>query len=688
MEPIATAKRILLVGVPNSGKTTLFNSLTGLRQKVANYPGVTVERKTGLCLTIHGDSIEIEDLPGLYSLHPHSPDERISVQTILEGACGNNRADLLLVVADACNLERSFSLLYGLLLLEIPLILVLNMMDEAETHHLHLDIEKLHHRLGIPVIPAAATTGRGVREIRIALSSRIPTPPRWDEVSKLSLPQGEESDKPHCESDRCLPPLLSPRLLLWHHLSPSERSILPPASTANAQIAAPSLEAQQLPISAESLALTRFRWVHALIQESTKHRGPLSLTTEKIDHWVTHPVWGWVFFFGLMIGMFYSLFSLASYPMDWIEAGFAFLSSSVESILPEGNLRALITNGIIAGVGGILVFLPQILILFLFICLLEDTGYLARAAILMDRILHRFGLPGKAFIPLLSSYACAIPGIMATRTIEDPKDRLNTILVAPWMSCSARLPVYTLLVALLIPEGPWSSLIRAGTMIFLYALGTGMAILFACLFRKTILKGKSTSFIMELPPYRMPAWRSVLQEIFHRAKLFVTNAGTVILALSILIWFLTSYPQNVVHATPTEQLKSSYAGQLGSWIEPSIKPLGYDWKIGVSLLSSFAAREVFVSTMAIIYGVEGETENLDGIRQALLQEKWDNGALIFTPLVCLSLMIFYVFAMQCMSTIAVVKRETNSWRWPLFQLFFMTAFAYLLCLIIYQIWGP
>ncbi len=687
MEPPATAKRILLVGVPNSGKTTLFNALTGLRQKVANYPGVTVERKTGSCLTIHGDSIEIEDLPGLYSLHPQSPDERISVQTIIKAASKEDPADLLLVVADACNLERSFSLLYGLLLLEIPLILILNMMDEADHQNLHLDLEKLRHRLGIPVLSAAASTGRGIREIRIALSSRLPSPPRWDAVSKLSLPQGEENEQRHCESDHCLPPLLSPRLLLWHHLSPSERSLLPSSPT-NTTIAAPSLEAQQLQLSPESLALTRFRWVQALIQESSKRRGPLSLTTEKIDHWVTHPVWGWVLFFGLMMGMFYSLFSLASYPMDLIKIGFATLSNGVESILPEGNLQNLITHGIIPGVGGILVFLPQILILFLFICLLEGTGYLARAAILMDRILHRFGLPGKAFIPLLSSYACAIPGIMATRTIEDPKDRLNTILVAPWMSCSARLPVYTLLVALLVPEGPWSSLIQAGTMIFLYALGTGMAILFAALFRKTILKGKSSSFIMELPPYRMPAWRSVLQEIFHRAKLFVTNAGTVILALSIVIWFLTSYPKNIPDATPTEQLKNSYAGQLGSWIEPSIKPLGYDWKIGVSLLSSFAAREVFVSTMAIIYGVDEESENIDGIRQALLEDKWDNGALIFTPLVCLSLMIFYVFALQCMSTIAVVKRETNSWRWPLFQLFYMTAFAYLLCLIIYQIWGP
>ena len=687
MEPSLTAKRVLLVGVPNSGKTTLFNALTGLRQKVANYPGVTVERKTGSCLTIHGDSIEIEDLPGLYSLHPQSPDERISVQTILKGATGENQADLLLVVSDACNLERSFSLLYGLLLLETPLILIINMMDEADHQNLHLDLEKLHHRLGIPVLGAAAATGRGLREIRIALSSRLPKPPRWDDVSKLSLPQGEENEERHCESDRCLPPLLSPRLLLWHHLSPSERSLLPLPSNATT-IAAPSTEAQQLPISAESLALTRFRWVQALIHESSKRRGPLSLTTEKIDHWVTHPLWGWVLFFGLMIGMFYSLFSLASYPMDLIEAGFELLGNGVESILPEGNLQNLITHGIIPGVGGILVFLPQILILFLFICLLEDTGYLARAAILMDRILHRFGLPGKAFIPLLSSYACAIPGITATRTIEDPKDRLNTILVAPWMSCSARLPVYTLLVALLIPEGPWSSLTRAGAMIFLYALGTGMAVLFAWLFRKTILKGKSSSFIMELPPYRMPAWRSVLQEILHRGKLFVMNAGTVILALSILIWFLTSYPQNNPEATATQQLKESYAGQLGSWIEPTIKPLGYDWKIGVGLLSSFAAREVFVSTMAIIYGVEGETENIDGIRQALLQEKWSDGAMIYTPLVCLSLMIFYVFAMQCTSTIAVVKRETNSWRWPLFQLFFMTSFAYLLCLVIYQIFGP
>jgi ferrous iron transport protein B len=569
----------------------------------------------------------------------------------------------------------------------MPVILVLNMMDEAEHQNLHLDVERLQTRLGIPIIPAAAAKGRGLREIRIALSSRIPKPPRWDDVCKFSLPHGEPEDPRHCETDRCLPPLLSPRLLLWHHLAESERSLLP-AHSKNLTLVPPSKEAQQLPISAESLALTRFRWVQALIQESIKRKGPLSLTTEKMDHWVTHPVWGWVIFIGLMMSMFYALFSLASIPMDWIKAGFEALGKGVESVVPPGNVQNLLTHGVIDGVGGILVFLPQILILFFFICLLEDTGYLARAAMLMDRILHRFGLPGKAFIPLLSSYACAIPGIMATRTIEDPKDRLNTILIAPWMSCSARLPVYTLLVALLIPEGPWSSLKRAGVMIFLYALGTGMAILFAALFRKTILPGKSGSFIMELPPYRMPAWRGVFQEILHRAKLFITNAGTVILALSIVIWFLTSYPQNNPDATPTEQLQESYAGQLGSWIEPAIKPLGYDWKIGVSLLSSFAAREVFVSTMAIIYGVEGDAEHTDGIRTAILNEKWSDGSLIFTPLVCLSLMIFYVFALQCMSTIAVVKRETNGWRWPLFQLFYMTTFAYVLCWAIYRIWGP
>jgi ferrous iron transport protein B len=416
------------------------------------------------------------------------------------------------------------------------------------------------------------------------------------------------------------------------------------------------------------------------------HAGDTGPTTsDKIDAVVTHPLWGWLVLGGIMTLLFLSIFTLAEYPMNFIDGQISALGAWVKSTMAPGDLRDLITDGVFGGVGGVLVFLPQILILFFFIGLLENTGYMARAAFIMDRLMSRVGLNGKSFIPLLSSYACAIPGIMATRTIEDAKDRLVTILVAPLMSCSARLPVYLLMIAALVPGDRVPVLTKVGIMMSMYALGTAGAFGFAWLFKHTLLKGEPPLMIMELPPYRLPGVKDVALQMLERAGIFLRRAGTVILGISIVLWFLSAYPKAPDAATPTEQLAHSFAGRAGHALEPVIRPLGFDWHIGIGLITSFAAREVFVSTMGVVFNAETNENDTTPLRQALQSAHWPDGRILFTPLVCLTLMVFYVFAMQCMSTVAVVKRETNSWRWPLFQTAYMTGTAWIVCFIVYQV---
>ena len=415
---------------------------------------------------------------------------------------------------------------------------------------------------------------------------------------------------------------------------------------------------------------------------STHSSGPSA--SDRIDAVVTHPVWGWLVLAVVMTLLFVSIFSFAQAPMDWIGNHTTALANWIKGAMPAGELRNLITDGIIGGVGTIITFLPQILILFFFIGLLENTGYMARAAFIMDRLMSRVGLNGKSFIPLLSSYACAIPGIMATRTIEDPKDRLATILVAPLMSCSARLPVYLLMIAALLPGSGVSLAEKVGIMVLMYALGTLGAFGFAWLFKRTLLKGKPPLMIMELPPYRLPRIKDVCLHMVERAGLFLKRAGTVILAISIVLWYLSAHPKAPEGSTATQQLAQSFAGRAGHLIEPVIKPIGFDWQIGIGLISSFAAREVFVSTMGVVFNAEADEGDTTTLQKALHSARWPDGRMLFTPLVCFTLMIFYVFAMQCMSTIAVVRRETNSWRWPLFQTAYMTGAAWILSFIVYQ----
>jgi ferrous iron transport protein B len=430
----------------------------------------------------------------------------------------------------------------------------------------------------------------------------------------------------------------------------------------------------------------RYDWI-GQICAAAHHSGDdhhaLSLS-DKLDGWLTHRVWGWVAFLGMMTLIFLCIFVVAQYPMDWLDSACTSLAGWVGSHLPESDLRSLLTDGAIAGVGRVVVFLPQILILYFFLGILEDTGYMARAAFIMDRLMSKVGLHGKSFIPMLSSFACAIPGIMATRTIENRKDRLVTILVAPLMSCSARLPVYTLMIAVLIPST--SAFGKAGIMLCMYMVGTVAAFVMAWFFKTKMFKGETPMLLLEMPPYRLPSWKGVAIRMWERAGLFLRRAGSVILALSIVLWALATYPKLAdPKATPAEALAHSYAGKMGHALEPLIAPLGYDWKIGIGLIGSFAAREVFVSTMSIVYNVESkDKEDIEPLRDTMVAEKRVDGSPVFTPLVCIGLMVFYVLAMQCISTVAIVRRETNSWRWPLFQLAYMTALAWVGAFIVYQ----
>ncbi|MBI2949601.1 MAG: ferrous iron transport protein B [Verrucomicrobia bacterium] len=675
----------VLVGNPNCGKSTLFNALTGMRQKVGNYPGVTVEKKVGEFFSLHGQPMQIIDLPGAYSLSPRSPDEAITRDVLLGRLGDMTRPDRIVCVVDASNLERNLFLVTQILDLGVPTMLALNMIDLAQSKGISIDAAALSQELGIPVVACQAHKKIGVTELRQAMSKeRLPHPVRrWrlqpemeKAVNELSARLAEERGE---EPSRLFAEAL---IILVGEKSGNDSELSPPVRQL-AQGLRRELEEQGLDCH-EAIVASRYQYAQEVCERVVR-TGPVGEEdpSDKLDAVLTHPIWGWTIFLGLMSLMFFAIFTLATYPMDWVDGGFGALANAVKKAMPAGDLRDLITDGVIAGVGGVLVFLPQILILFFFIGLLEDTGYMARAAFIMDRIMSRVGLHGKSFIPLLSSYACAIPGIMATRTIENPKDRLVTILVAPLMSCSARLPVYTLMIATLLPAKTVPALQKAGIMMALYVVGTAIAFFFAWLFKKTIMHSETPVLIMELPPYRRPSLRAVAMQMIHRSKLFVKRAGTVILGLSILLWFLAAYPK-IDGADASSQLAQSFAGKAGHAIEPLIKPLGFDWKIGIGLIGSFAAREVFVSTMSVVYNVEATDDTSVPLREAMLQEKWPDGSPVFTPLVCVTLMVFYVLAMQCISTVVVVRRETNSWRWPLFQIAYMTGTAYLACLLVYQ----
>jgi ferrous iron transport protein B len=685
----ARAPVFALVGNPNCGKSTLFNALTGLKQKVGNYPGVTVEKKIGTAYSQHGQPITVIDLPGAYSLAARSPDEAVTRDVLLGRRDDTPQPDRILCIVDATNLERNLYLVHQILDLGRPVILVLNMMDVAVSAGLDIRVARLEHELGLPVIACEAVNGKGVIDLKLAMSrSDLPLSRHaWDVPARIA-PAVAELQASLTSNDGKSPLIARAEALLLltdqDSLRVAGSKPLSPRTTEILRTWQKRWEGEGTDW-AGALVSSRYDAIGKIAGAVVLQAGkPGPSASDRIDEITTHPLWGWLTLAVVMALLFLGLFTLAEYPMNVIDGLIAALADGVKSTLPPGDLRDLITNGAIAGVGGVIIFLPQILILFFFIGLLESTGYMARAAFIMDRLMSRVGLNGKSFIPLLSSYACAIPGIMATRTIEDHKDRLVTILVSPLMTCSARLPVYLLMIAALMPGDRVPLFSKIGIMLLLYALGTFGAFGFAWLFKRTLLPGEPPLMIMELPPYRLPGLKDVALHMFERAWLFVRRAGTVILGISIILWFLSAYPKAPDGATAQQQLAQSFAGRAGQALEPVIKPLGFNWQIGIGLISSFAAREVFVSTMGVVFNVESSADDTTPLRQALLAAQWPDGRALFTPLVCFTLMIFYVFAMQCVSTVAVVRRETNSWRWPLFQIGYMTGTAWILCLLVYQ----
>ena len=642
MEPAALT--IALAGNPNAGKTTLFNALTGLKQKVANYPGVTVERKIGMW-NVDGRSAKLIDLPGLYSLETTSLDEKIAGDVLLGNVEGIERPDVVVAVVDATNLERNLYLVTQILEYGIPVVVALTMIDVFEKQKHQIDIERLSRKLGVRVVAIDAKSGRGIEGLEREVNDALGGSPK--------VPFDFEGDA---------------------------------IDDTNAKI------------------FTRYKFISDAIQDSVKHNDrDAHRVSDKIDRVLTHKFFGLVILVAVLLLIFQTIFTWATVPMDLLESGFGAIGNAVRNGMPDGILTDLVVDGIIAGVGGVLVFLPQILLLFLFISLLEDSGYMARAAFLMDRLMSRVGLHGKAFLPLISSFACAIPGIMATRTIEDQRDRFATIMIAPFMSCSARLPVYTLMIAAFFAGQTVLGFISLGAVLMLsmYALGIFFAVVVAFILKRTVLKAPPPPFIMELPPYRMPNLRTVLTNMLERSWQFVKRAGTVILAISIILWALMYFPRSTQqsavsdqqseiasHTEPSaesSQLRNSFAGKLGHVIEPVIAPLGFDWKIGVALIASFAAREVLVSTLSIIYNVgKDANEESETLISAIHDEKRADGSPVWTPLTALTLMVFFVLAMQCMSTVAVVRRETNSWRWPIFMVVYMTGLAYFAAFLTYQ----
>jgi ferrous iron transport protein B len=676
---LKTPLTIVVAGNPNAGKTSLFNALTGLRQKVANYPGVTVERKEGLwSLAPDTQPARIIDLPGLYSLEATSVDELIARDVLLGREANLAQPDVVVAVVDATNLVRNLYFVTQLMETGCRLVVALTMFDLAERNKLRINVEKLSYALGVPVIPVVARQHQGLGRLAEAvLKVAAGTPDQKRTISNVSA-----IHRKHWQTE-----------VLPRQTSAAQNNY-PTGSLFDTE-AITSAQAWQTPL------IDRYRWIEQVVAASVHSETDRKLrATERIDALVTHKIAGPVILFLVMLLVFQTIFSGADLPMNLIDRVFNGLGQVVRANLPAGVLTDLIVAGIIPGVGGVLMFLPQILLLFFFITILEDSGYMARAAFLMDRLMRGVGLHGKAFVPLLSSFACAVPGIMATRTIENPRDRVATIMIAPFMSCSARLPVYTLMIAAFFSGQKVVGYVSLGALIILamYLLGIAVAVIVAWILKHTILKAPSPPFVMELPPYRVPNPGNVAHSLLTRVGVFLKRAGTVILAISILLWALVAFPRTTSsHASTansamengipyaSQQVENSYAGQAGRVIEPLIKPLGFDWKIGIALISSFAARETVISTLSIVYNVgENPGEGSASLVKAMRTAKRPDGSPVWSPLVALSLMVFFVLACQCMSTVAVVRRETNSWRWPLFMICYMLILAYVSSFVMYQ----
>ncbi|TAH00536.1 MAG: ferrous iron transport protein B [Sphingobacteriales bacterium] len=699
-----TNLKVALVGNPNTGKSTLFNLLTGLNQKVGNFAGVTVDKKSGFCKLPDGQTAEIIDLPGTYSLYPKSADESIVLEVLTDK---NNPAhpNLVLVVVDATNLKRNLLLFTQLADLRIPIIIALNMIDLAKKSQIDIQINDLAKLLNVTIVPIAARKNFGLTEIKNAILYSPKTALQFQTIDIESIaPDVIKQIGIKLSLDN---PYVALQIAHQHkylkYLNKSQQLILEEI-TQSYQFNSEKAQANE--------TIARYNFINDVLADTVKYPA-IALEeniSNKIDHLLTHKVWGLVIFFGILFAIFQSIFSWSSYPMTLIENAFILLGNLGHQFLPEGVLTNLLVDGVLAGLSGVMVFIPQIALLFAFISVLEDTGYMARVTFMMDRLMRKVGLSGKSVVPLIGGLACAVPSIMSTRTIENWKDRLITIMVTPLVSCSARLPIYTLLISLVVPNKYVLGFINLQglTLMAMYVLSIVMAILVAWVMKKIIKSRQQGYFIMELPVYRMPRWHNVGITMFESVKSFVTQAGKVIIAISIILWVLAYYgPGNsfdeidkkyqtiefknlstgtINKLKAAEKLENSYAGLLGKSIEPAIKPLGFDWKIGIALITSFAAREVFVGTMATLYSVEGNDTVLQPIRNKMAQARnTQTGQLVFTTATAFSLMIFYAFAMQCMSTMAVVYRETKNIKWPIIQFVYMLVLAYSFSFLVYQI---
>ncbi|XZE51477.1 ferrous iron transport protein B [Planctomycetaceae bacterium SH139] len=744
----AAVLRVALIGNPNTGKSTVFNALAGMNARTGNYPGVTIEKKVGRYRS--GDTtVELIDLPGTYSLAPRSPDELVAVDVLTGETSVTEPIDAILCVVSATQLQRNLFLVSQILELGKPVVLAINMSDVAESRGQKIDIERLSQSLGIPVVATAAARRRGIEPLREALERAAtgrqkpmharPLPAEFyairDQFRQLLL-ELPPSQQANTQQTTAIPDdYVLERALLDVDGEAEARLRRSFGDQVNAQIrSARQRINDQLGSMVEVESNARYAWAAGKLAGTIQQtQAEKTSWTDRLDAIFTHRVFGLLLFALMMFLVFQTIYSLAQWPMEWFTTSQDWLSDLVASVIPPGILRSLIIDGAIAGVGGVLIFLPQIALLFLFIALLEDCGYMARAAFLVDRVMSIFGLSGKSFLPLMSSFACAVPGVMATRVIENRRDRLATIMVAPLMSCSARLPVYLLMIAAFVPATTYLSgwvTLHGLVLMAMYAVGVVAAIPVAWLLKMTFLRGEPAPFVLEMPEYKVPSPRVILERVYQSCKAFVIRAGTLIFSASILIWAAGYFPgdhsqqfalmqeietlESSIEASSAERveaevaeagealapqlellqqqyntesgrlLASSLLGRTGQWIEPVVKPLGWDWKIGVGAIASFPAREVIIATLGTIYSLGGETED-EGLIEALQAARWPDGRPVYTLPVAISIMVFFALCAQCVSTLLVIKRETNSWRWPIVSFVYMTGLAYLGALVVYQV---
>lgn len=706
---------VAVIGNPNTGKTTLFNALTGLTQHTGNYPGVTVESALGE-FRVGGHRFHAVDLPGSYSLAPRAPDEMVAVRVLLGRGEGIVRPDVVLCVLDASHLDRNLYLLTQVLEVGVPIVVALTMMDLAEREGIVIDVGAIERRLGVPVVPVHSTRRTGFEELRetllcTALERRVPQrrvdfPASFDRevdgLQKLFPRNGDGPTVPRFLVERLLADaggFVEEELIREHG-----EDVRSAAIAARSRLASVGTPVPQIEVDA------RYRWIGGVIDEHMRRSERDGVSwTDRIDAVVTHKVWGTVVFFVAMAVTFQAIFAWAAPLMDLIDGGVQRVGGLVGALLPAGPVQSLVLDGVIGGAGAVLVFVPQIAILFALITILEDSGYMARAAFLMDRVMAGFGLSGRSFIPLLSSFACAVPGIMSARAVENRRDRLTTILIAPLMSCSARLPVYVLFISAFVPAYTYGGIIglQGLTLFGLYMIGLIVAPLVAFVLKRTALRGPAVPFLLELPPYKIPSWRVVFFRMYDRSWAFIRRAGTIILATAILIWALSYYPRSAdvtakyealkAQAAPSEivhleaeeageQLRGSFLGRAGQAIEPIVRPLGWDWKIGMAAIASFPAREVVIAALGTIYNLgSGESETSSELRDAMRAQRWPDGSPVYTPAVALSVMVFFALCCQCAATLATMRRETGSWTYPAVAFVYMTTLAYIGAFAVYQI---